>query len=677
MRVFRHLALLICLVAPFQCFGQSEEWLPITDQDRQFKDVPGFPGAAAVRLYYAHYIDDNASMEFVYERIKILNEKALNPNEEGKTYADVEIPVATVAGVLVTLSDLKARTIHPDGSIVEFNGKIFEKTVYKGRGNKVAVKAFSMPDVSVGSIVEYKFKRFFQAPLYLPIKVFPPGEWVLQSELYTVKEYARYTPFGGGVFQSTARPMFYFDGAQIARVTFNLKEKPKNKGNESELELHNVAPFESEDYMPPEDNYKPSVIFFYSRKGAGNTEQEWQDIAKDRTQLVEQFMNKNRGVKEAALQAIGGEGDAGKKLHKLYERAQQVRNLTFERERTEEERKKENILRNDGVGDVLAHGYGDSEDITLLFVALARAAGFDAAIVQASDRKKRFFAKDWTSLRQLDGMIAVVNVNGADIFLEPGTRFCPFGYLSWNHTATDALKLDKKGGVFLKAPPVTFDKSVTRRTVNASLEPNGTLKGSVIVEFHGEEALEHRLDAIDRDEAGRKKMLEDEVKEWAPTGAIVKITEAKGWESAEDPLEATFSLEVPSYASTAGKLFVVPACLFQTKQNRAFTHATRKYPVYFPYPFTEADYVSITVPPGFSVESVPPQQDASLKYARYQNLTQFTGTQLVTQRRLAFNGIYFDLDKYQELKDFFGKVKTGDEQQAVLHGGNVSAQKNN
>ena len=35
------------------------------------------------------------------------------------------------------------------------------------------------------------------------------------------------------------------------------------------------------------------------------------------------------------------------------------------------------------------------------------------------------------------------------------------------------------------------------------------------------------------------------------------------------------------------------------------------------------------------------------------------------------------LDKYSELKSFFGKVQAGDEQQAVLHGGNVSAQKSN
>jgi hypothetical protein len=44
-------------------------------------------------------------------------------------------------------------------------------------------------------------------------------------------------------------------------------------------------------------------------------------------------------------------------------------------------------------------------------------------------------------------------------------------------------------------------------------------------------------------------------------------------------------------------------------------------------------------------------------------------------RRLRVKQNFFPLDKYQELKGFFSKVEAGDEQQAVLHGGVVSAQK--
>jgi hypothetical protein len=224
---------------------------------------------------------------------------------------------------------------------------------------------------------------------------------------------------------------------------------------------------------------------------------------------------------------------------------------------------------------------------------------------------------------------------------------------------------------------MNYDKSVTGRKANMTLSEDGTLKGNVVLEFKGAEALEHRLDAIDRDEAGRKKDLEDELKQWLPASSLVKMTVAQGWEDADAPLAARFSVEVPNYATLAGKRLLIPAFLFQSKQNQAFAHGQRKYPVYFPYPFTDNDTVTLQVPAGFTPESVPTPQDAKLGYARYQNVSQFDGVQLVSQRQLAFNGIFFPVEKYSELKSFFGKVQAGDEQQAVLHGGNVSAQKGN
>ena len=132
-----------------------------------------------------------------------------------------------------------------------------------------------------------------------------------------------------------------------------------------------------------------------------------------------------------------------------------------------------------------------------------------------------------------------------------------------------------------------------------------------------------------------------------------------------------------SHSPAAGKRLLVPPYLFQAKQLDAFKHAERKFPVYFPYAFGESDRVNIKIPEGSIVETVPQEQSARLGYAAYQNLIEFDGKQLVTQRILQVNGIFFKLELYPEIKDFFSKVQAGDEQQAVLHGGNVSAQKGN
>jgi uncharacterized protein DUF3857/transglutaminase superfamily protein len=678
MRIVRPCLLVLCFVVSVASFAQKEDWLPVTPQDLQYKEVPGNKGASAVRLYHAQYINDNTASCFFYERIKILNEKAI---AGGNSYADVEIPMFNVGDFVEQISDLKARTIKPDGTIVEFNGKVFEKVVFKGRGIKFSAKAFSLPEVSVGSIIEYKYRTTLNIPVLVDLKIPVRDTWDIQSELFTVKESLYYQPDTGARYQSPTRPSFDAGGERISHVMLNMKDfkdKLRESGADSALDLTNVPPFESEEFMPPENNFKPSVIFFTGRPGKADVDKEWLDIGKQYYEVYERYMAGDRGVKEAALKAIGNETDPGMKLRKIYERVQQIRNLTFERPRTTEERKAEHIQKNNDVGDVLAHGYGAFDGLTLLFVAMARSAGFEASLVMVPDRKRRFFVRDWTSQRQIDSVIVAVNLNGKIMYLEPGTRFCPYGFVRWNHTEIDALKLDRKGGTFIKAPSMSYDKSVTKRNANMTLSEDGALKGTVVLQFTGAEALEHRLDAIDRDEAGRKKDLEDELKQWLPTGSLVKMDAAQGWEQGDAPLAARFNVEVPNYATLAGKRLLIPAFLFQSKENQAFAHAQRKYPLYFPYPFTENDTVALQVPSGFTPESIPQKEDAQLPFARYQNVSNFDGVKFVSQRQLAFNGIFFPVEKYSDLKTFFGKVQAGDEQQAVLHvGGNTSAQKGN
>jgi hypothetical protein len=634
--------------------AQKEDWLPITQQDLEIKQVPGSPGADAIQLYFANYINDVDHYEFYYHRIKVLNEK-------GNRHADVEIVIPPDGSV----SSLKARTIHPDGKITEFTGKPFQKVLIKGHGLKVLAKTFTMPDVTVGSIIEYKYRVDVNG-------IFTDNSWTIQHELYTVKESFRMKPYVG-LLEG------FEDGYQVAALYSHMPNnvKPVQKGGGYELDVDSMPAFETEGYMPPEQDFVPQMRFLYVGSHVSTPDKFWKDAGEKWNNDADHFMGNRREIAQAASEAIGSETDPEQKLRKLYARVQQVRNLTYERERTAEEQKKENLKDNQNVADVLARGAGYRNEITFLFVALARSAGFDAAAVRSSNRHDKFFDKGLLSKRQFDSEIAVVSLSGKDVYLDPGTRFCPYGYVRWIRTSTMGLKLEKKGSTFVTVPGAPYDKAMTRRSADMSLDDSGGLKGKITVKFEGGEALEHRLDGLETDDAGKKKLLEDELQEWVPSGAVVKLESSEGWESSDTPLTAVFDVEISGYSSVAGKRLLVPAYLFQAKKMDAFKHADRKFPVYFPYAFAESDRVSIKVPAGYTLESVPQEQTALLGYAGYKNVVQFDGKQLVTQRVLQVNGIFFRLELYPEVKDFFGKVQAGDEQQAVLTGGSTSAQKIN
>lgn len=645
-RPLRALAV-ICILVAIPCSAQkSEDWLPITSQDRKISSVPGEPGAAAIQLYYADSRDDIRRYQFIYHRIKILS-------EEGKVYSDIEIPVPPDYSVL----SIQARTIHPDGSIIEFKDKPFEKLISRDRESKFTAKVLTLPGVTVGSIIEYKYRFEWEKHLY-------DSTWIVQHGLYTVKE-----SFWLRTFKGRLQTNRVADETHLSYVYANMPPQavPKNNGNGIELQLDNVPAFKAEKYMPPEDNFKGEVHFFYGGREIESPEIFWQDLGREWYEKAARFIGDRQEIRRAAAEIIGNEIDPEQKLRKLYARVQQVRNLSYERQRTKIETRKEDLKPNENVLDVLNRGYGSQNEITELFLALARGAGFEAELLRASSRKDRVFDSKLLSQGQLETEIVTVKLNGKDVFLDPGTKFCPFGLVAWMYTSGPALKLSKDRGNFIITPTPTADQTLTRRIVTAAISSQGSLKGEIVVEFKGNHALEHRLAALETDDAGRRADLEGELQQWLPKGSAVQLKEVQGWESSEDLLLAFFNVEVPNFASVTGKRILAPANLFQSWVNKdVFLQSRRQYPLYFPYTFEELDSLTLDVPPGYVVAILPKGQDVKLASARFVTSRSAQGNQLVQTRALVVNSIYFQPEKYPELKEFFIKLRAADEEQTVL-----------
>jgi len=146
-------AFVALLVGPSRRVQAGDDWLPVDPAELKMTSEPKAPGAPAINLYRQVDRDDKgtASTEHNYLRIKILT-------EEGRKYANVEIPFDK-GGYKV--SGIRARTIRPDGTIANYEGKIYENTIVKSKSRKYLAKTFSMPEASVGSIIEYRFNYDF------------------------------------------------------------------------------------------------------------------------------------------------------------------------------------------------------------------------------------------------------------------------------------------------------------------------------------------------------------------------------------------------------------------------------------------------------------------------------------------------------------------------------------
>jgi hypothetical protein len=106
----------------------GEEWRPVDPADLALKAAVVEPNADAEAIFWDIRIDDGGENDLVlshYVRIKIFTERGRDQ------YSKIDIPY--LSGIKI--KDVAARTIKPDGSIVELlRDDIIEKTVVKVSG---------------------------------------------------------------------------------------------------------------------------------------------------------------------------------------------------------------------------------------------------------------------------------------------------------------------------------------------------------------------------------------------------------------------------------------------------------------------------------------------------------------------------------------------------------------
>jgi hypothetical protein len=625
----------------------GEDWLPISPEELKMNSVPEAPGAPAVYLYRQVDRDDSRNgHEYNYVRIKILT-------EEGRKYGDVEIPFFKGEG---NVFGIKAHTIRPDGSIANFEGKAFDKTIVKAKGLKYQAKTFTLPDVQVGSIIEYRYMMDLAENWVFN------SHWILSEELFTKR--AKFTLKPNTEFGLRwSWPIGLPPGTNA----------PEKEGGLIRLETQNVPAFQVEDYMPPENELKYRVDFVYSDN---NDEQDtvkfWKKEGKRYNDRVEAFTGRRKAMEQAVAGIVVPNDTPDAKLQKIYDRVQKVRNTSWEVSKTEQEAKREKQKDVNNVEDLWKQGYGDSRQVNWLFLALARAAGFEAYSVYISSRNEYFFKPQVMSVSQLNGDVVLVKLNGKDVYCDPAMKFAPFGLLPWPETGVQGLKLDKDGGSWVTTTLPQSSVSQIQRKADMKLTETGSLEGKVSVTFSGLEALQRRIEQRNEDDANRKKFLEDQLREYIPVGIDVELTNKPDWGSSAPTLVAEYDLKVQGWASGAGKRALVPMGLFSATEKHVFEHANRVHPIYFEYPFEKIDEVAIDLPLAWKVSSLPAPQNQDAKAVLYLMKAEDDKGTLHVTRRLRVDLVMVDPKSYPVLRSFFQVVRSGDDQQVVLQPGTAA-----
>jgi hypothetical protein len=641
--------------------SRAVDWPSITPEQQNLQDLKEMPGASAVILERQEIADDTNNVHSTYKRIKILT-------EAGRKYADVELPYNRNNFVITGIS---GRTVHADGTVIPFEGKPFDKVVARGKKVRYNVKAFTLPDVQVGSILDIRYS------LRYPDKSLHAPEWRVQEELFQKRAYFKFIPFQGRGNVYVLLPHDQI-ARQIAWSSFMPSEyKPqlhtlpvaentnKQASTYVDLEIGNVPALIDEPFMPPPDIIRWRVDFYY--QVTSKADEYWKDQGRFWSKDVESFLDKKKGVAEQVAKLTLPGDTPEQKAHKLYNFVSKLDNRSYLRRKAAGDAEALGLKPITGAEDVLEQQSANHDDLNRLMVAMMRAAGIPASMMLVPNREREIFAESLLSMTQFSGEIVVANINGKDVFLDPGSKYCPFGLTDWRYSAVQGLREKEGKGIEIAEVPLSnYSQAMLTRLAKLKIDQTGKAQGTLGVAFYGLEAMERRQQGGRTDDDGKKKLLEDEVKHWLPTDSEVHLTSAPDWENSDSPLTGQFQVETPILVN-AGRRVLVPLHLFEFNSPAEFAAAQRVNGIYFDYPSRGIDEIHLTLPDGVAIENIPPNDSKKLDYAVYTSEQKPEGNNgIFARRELVMGGMAFPAKVYAELKNFYDTVKADDDLQAVL-----------
>ncbi|RTY86421.1 DUF3857 domain-containing protein [Flavobacterium sp. RSP15] len=554
------------------------------------------------------------------------------------------------------------------------NGKI-EKTKLKSDGefdekvNKYwGQKKITMPNVKVGSVVELKYR--IRSSRYSELT-----EWNFQSSIpvnYSefktfIPEYFVYNPNIKGFIQlsitkeNNGKSLNY-----LYRATAKAGESMVSSSSQEKLEFletrtvylaENLPAMKEEAYVNTIANYTTSVshelsVVKFPNQPYRTLSTDWQSVTKT-IYDYEDFgpeLNKTGYFEEDLKPLLLGTTTSEEKIATVFSF---VKNAVKWNDYY-------GYSCNDGVKKAYKDKTGNVAEINLMLTAMLRYAGITANPVLVSTRSNGIAL--FPNRTAFNYVIAAVETPNGLVLLDATDRFSvpnvlPLRVLNWEG------RLIRKDGTSVEVDLMPKVPSNDIVMMNYTIDTNGQVSGKLKRQRTDYNAIVFRRNVNDvKEEAYLEKVENDnnkiEISDYSRTNEKdVKL-----------PIVENFSFSGSNFSELIGGAIYINPMLFFAVAENPFKQENRAYPVDYGFPFMDKYSISIQIPEGYKVETMP----TSIQLNMLENLGSFkfminrTGNliQLVITHQI--NSPIIVTDDYLMLKEFYQKMIEKQNEKIVL-----------
>jgi transglutaminase-like putative cysteine protease len=627
------------------------EWGEVPLEHLQMTSFPADTNANAVILfdYGEASFDADFAMKFTrHTRIKILKKAGF---EKGTCVLNY---YAGKHGEKVWDIEGLTTTLGPDGKTTQTeleSKEIFEEK-YSTNWRRVR---FTLPALTEGCVIEYKYTRKSENPNYLPDWDFQTDEPVLWSE-YFVK--------ASVVFQYAV--IKYGSNDYAISDTHHEKQSFLGVGGHSMMNVQimhyarsNVEALRSEPYITTLDDYRARIKFqltmiTWPGERSVRYAESWPKLVNELLQdkHIGGVLSGSRTTRKFAEALTDTMKEPMLKMIALYDFVKG--SIVWEDDG--------DFLAAQDVDDIFESKKGSSAEINLLLVAMLREAGIDADPVLTSTRGHGRITKVWPVFSNFNYLIARANVGGSSFLLDATDRYRPYTILpvrALNHE-----------GLLLKAGPETWvpiqqeEKTREATIAKVSLAADGSLRGTVQMSFGNHRAFEERnAQAGKKEEDFVKHLLKSET-----SGIVADSFSISNRENITEPFVVDAKVSSVSCGQALNDFIYVNPMLFERTTENPFKLANRSFPVDMPYGISWTYRLTMTIPEGYVIKEYPPSYSTGLPMngGSFRRSTEIQGNTFELMEHLEISQTFFEASKYQNIRLMYEQIVGHEAEQLVL-----------
>ncbi len=554
------------------------------------------------------------------------------------------------------------------------NGKI-EKTKLSNNGefkenlikNWKTIK-FIMPNVKVGSIIEYKYS--IKSPNISNLQ-----EWNFQSTIpvdYSeyktfIPEYFSYNFYSKGKVNlqkessTKSRSINIYNKEFVAGISTVLYHEPPSVltilENVTCVFAKNISAFIKEPYMDSHENYISAIQYQlasvkYPNEDVKQYSDTWEDVVKTiyKNEFFGKEVLKNEYFQKEITSLVNAKQlDTHSTIHIIYEF---VKNHYKWNDYY-------GIYTDVGVENAFRDKVGNVTEINFTLISMLRNAGFKANPILLSTNNK--VINMFPSSSAFNYVICGVELEDKIIYLDATDK-----YLAENVLPNRALnyigRIVRENGTSQMvdlSPKVHSKKSVM---IFATVSPD-QIKGNIKESITENRAYNFRdtNNGISED-----SYLEKAEKE--TTGLEISDYTIENKTNLKEPVKEEYNFVLTNQVETINdKLYFKPLLFFGIDEN-PFKSETRDYPIDFKYPSHDSYTITYNLPQGYVVESMPEKINIATEdnLASLSFLTGDMGNKVQIVANLYINSALIPADYYDSIKSFFNEVFVKMNQKIVL-----------